>query len=601
MAHALGVCSSRGVEVAAFDQGGLKSNNGVRRCNVGLSKLCGGRRRPLAVTAIVSNNTSGVVKTTTTTEQQEQNVLQRGLELAEVTRWGPMERGFEVDARIEEELKKESGFRNVRRTKLVATIGPACCSFEHLEALASSGVNIARLNMCHGTHEWHRQVIRNCRRLRLEKGYGIAVMIDTEGSEIHMGDLGGLSSAKAEDGEEWCFTVRKFSDSLPAFTLPVNYEGFAEDVKTGDELVVDGGMVRFEVLEKMGPDVTCKCIDPGMLLPCANLTVWRDGHMVREKNATLPTISAKDWVDIDFGISEGVDFIAVSFVKSSEVIKHLKSYVAARSPERAIGVIAKIEDADSLRCLDDIIRVSDGVMVARGDLGAQMPLEQVPSVQQVIVDACRNLNKPVIVASQLLESMIEYPTPTRAEVADVSNAVRQKADALMLSGESAMGLHPQKAIEVLRGVSLRMEHWNREEGHAEAVPLPEISTTETGRTSEQICNSAAQIANKLGADAIFVYTRRGYMASLLSRNRPDCPIFAFTESTDVMRRMDLKWGVTPFQFPFRKDLESNLLQSVALLKAHGMVRPGNLVVAVSDVSSSSQSGILQSVQVHIVS
>lgn len=593
----VGYCSSRGLDVSAFDQlGGKLKGNG--RCKFGrrlaLSSLTGksaGERNGVAVergggrgAVVPVRGSSSVVKT------EEVTRLERAV----------AERGFEADTRVEGELK-EGGFRSVRRTKLVATIGPSCCTYEQLAALASSGVNVARLNMCHGTHEWHRQVIRNCRRLSREKGYGIAVMIDTEGSEIHMGDLGGASSAKAEDGEEWYFTVRKFSGPLPAYTLPVNYEGFAEDVKAGDELVVDGGMVRFEVLEKVGPDVKCKCTDPGILLPCANLTVWRDGHMAREKSATLPTISSKDWVDIDFGISEGVDFIAVSFVKTSEVIKHLKSYVAARSPDRSIGVVAKIEDADSLRCLDDIIRVSDGVMVARGDLGAQMPLEQVPSVQEAIVDACRKLNKPVIVASQLLESMIEYPTPTRAEVADVSNAVRQKADALMLSGESAMGLHPQKAIEVLRGVSLRMEHWSREEGHSETTPLPEISTSETGRTSEQICNSAAQIANKLGADAIFVYTRRGYMASLLSRNRPDCPIFAFTESPNVMRRMDLQWGIVPFQFAFRKDLESNLLQSLSLLKAHGMVKPGNLVVAVSDVSSSSQSaGTLQSIQVHVV-
>ncbi|KAG0557636.1 hypothetical protein KC19_11G145300 [Ceratodon purpureus] len=573
-----------GLDVSGFDHKGVRGNG---RCTVKF-----GRKRAGAGARLVpAVRCSSVVRT------EEKSV---GADVTRLER-AVVERGFEVDTRVEGELK-EGGFRSVRRTKLVATIGPSCCTYEQLEALASSGVNVARLNMCHGTHEWHREVIKNCRRLNAEKGYGIAVMIDTEGSEIHMGDLGGASSAKAEDGEEWCFTVRKFSGPLPAYTLPVNYEGFAEDVKAGDELVVDGGMVRFEVLEKVGPDVKCKCTDPGILLPCANLTVWRDGHMAREKSATLPTISSKDWVDIDFGILEGVDFIAVSFVKSSEVIKHLKSYVAARSPDRSIGVIAKIEDADSLRCLDDIIRVSDGVMVARGDLGAQMPLEQVPSVQEAIVDACRKLNKPVIVASQLLESMIEYPTPTRAEVADVSNAVRQKADALMLSGESAMGLHPQKAIEVLRGVSLRMEHWSREEGHSETTSLPEISKSETGRTSEQICNSAAQIANKLGADAIFVYTRRGYMASLLSRNRPDCPIFAFTESSHEMRRMDLQWGVVPFQFAFRKDLESNLLQSVSLLKANGMVKPGNLVVAVSDVSSSSQSaGILQSIQVHVVS
>jgi pyruvate kinase len=383
---------------------------------------------------------------------------------------------------------------------------------------------------------------------------------------------------------------------MEELTHMCNVIGWA-DLKVGDELLVDGGMVQFEVVEKIGPDVKCLCTDSGLLLPRATLTFWRGGSIVREKNVMLPTISSKDWVDIDFGISEGVDFIAVSFVKSPEVIKHLKSYVKARAPDRSIGVFAKIEAFESLNCLEDIIRVSDGAMVARGDLGAQIPLEQVPSVQQAIINVCRSLNKPVIVASQLLESMIQYPTPTRAEVADISEAVRQKADALMLSGESAMGLYPQKALDVLRGVSLRMEHWCREEHHGDRYQLPELSSAPTEKISEQICNSAAQMADKLGADAIFVYTRRGYMASLLSRNRPDCPIFAFTESQNVRQRMNLQWGLIPFRLDFGEDMESNLHRTFALLKARGMMKSGDLVVAVSDISSASQTAMLQSIQV----
>uniref|UniRef100_A0A7I4BRX7 Pyruvate kinase n=1 Tax=Physcomitrium patens TaxID=3218 RepID=A0A7I4BRX7_PHYPA len=411
----------RGIDAFALADRGGKGNSsfGERRCNLGNSKL----RRHASALSHTRERTAALVVECGGLAPTVRNAIETGKEKhtglgEEVSRLERTmaERGFEVDTRVENELKTVGGFRNARRTKLVATIGPACCSYEQLDELASSGINIARLNMCHGTHEWHRQVIENCRRLNAAKGYGIAVMIDTEGSEIHMGDLGGASSARAEDGEEWCFTVRKFNGPLPAYTLQVNYEGFAEDVQVGDELVVDGGMVRFEVLEKVGPDVQCKCTDPGILLPCANLNLWRDGFLVRKKNVTLPTISSKDWVDIDFSISEGVDFIAVSFVKSPEDIKHLKSYVSARSPDRSIGVIAKVEDGDSLRNLDGIIRVSDGVMVARGNLGAHIPLEQVPSVQEAIVDACRKLNKPVIVASQLLESMVEYPTPTRAEV-----------------------------------------------------------------------------------------------------------------------------------------------------------------------------------------
>ncbi|ONM51730.1 Pyruvate kinase [Zea mays] len=243
------------------------------------------------------------------------------------------DRPIDVDAATEAELR-ENGFRSTRRTKLVCTVGPATSRPDQLEALAVGGMNVARLNMCHGDREWHRAAIRAVRSLNEEKGFAVAVMMDTEGSEIHMGDLGGASSVKAEDGEVWTFSVRSFELPLPERTINVNYDGFAEDVRVGDELLVDGGMARFEVIEKIGPDVKCRCTDPGLLLPRANLTFWRDGSIVRERNAMLPTISSKDWLDIDFGIAEGVDFIAVSFVKSAEVIRHLKSYIAARSRGR---------------------------------------------------------------------------------------------------------------------------------------------------------------------------------------------------------------------------------------------------------------------------
>uniref|UniRef100_A0A7N0UBW8 Pyruvate kinase n=1 Tax=Kalanchoe fedtschenkoi TaxID=63787 RepID=A0A7N0UBW8_KALFE len=495
--------------------------------------------------------------------------------------------GIEVDAVTEAELK-ENGFRSTRRTKLICTIGPATCGFEQLEALAVGGMNVARINMCHGTREWHKMVIERVRRLNEEKGFAVAIMMDTEGSEIHMGDLGGAQSAKAEDGEIWTFTVRALEAPLPKRTITVNYDGFAEDVKVGDELLVDGGMVRFEVIEKLGPDVRCLCTDPGLLLPRANLTFWRNGSLVRERNAMLPTISSKDWLDIDFGIAEGVDFIAVSFVKSAEVIYHLKSYIAARSRGGDISVVAKIESIDSLKNLEEIIKASDGIMVARGDLGAQIPLEQVPAAQQRIVKLCRNLNKPVIVASQLLESMIEYPTPTRAEVADVSEAVRQRSDALMLSGESAMGQYPDKALAVLRSVSVRIERWWREEKQHEDMVLPGIASSFSDSISEEICNSAAKMANNLEADALFVFTKTGHMASLLSRCRPDCPIFAFTTTTSVRRRLNLQWGLIPFRLSFNDDMESNLNKTFSLLKARGMIKSGGLIIAVSDMLQSIQ-------------
>ncbi|XP_074577364.1 pyruvate kinase isozyme A, chloroplastic-like [Curcuma longa] len=221
-------------------------------------------------------------------------------------------------------------------------------------------------------------------------------------------------------------------------------------------------------------------------------------------------------------------------------------------------------------------------MIARGDMGSQIPLEEVPSAQRKIVKLCRQLNKPVIVASQLLESMIEYPTPTRAEVADVTEAVKQRADALMLSGESAMGQYPEKALTVLRNVSLRIEKWWREEKIHEEIDLPDISSSFCDKVSEEICNSAATMANNLGVDALFVFTRTGEMASLLSRCRPDCPVFAFTPSASVRRRLNLQWGLIPFRLSFSYDMENNLNRTFSLLKARGMIQPGDLIIALSD-------------------
>ncbi|XP_077233983.1 pyruvate kinase isozyme A, chloroplastic-like [Tasmannia lanceolata] len=504
---------------------------------------------------------------------------------------------LEFDVVSEAEVK-EKGFLGLRKTKLVCTIGPVCSSLEELEGLALRGMNVARLNMCHNTREWHRDVIRNVKRLNEEKGFCISLMIDTEGSQMNMVDLGGATSVKAEDGSMWLFTTQKFEDPRP-FTVQANYEGLVEGIAVGDELVIDGGMASFEVVEKVGNDLHCKCTDPGLLLPRAKLTFWRDGKLV-EKNFGLPTLSTKDWDDIDFGISEGVDFIAVSFVKDANDIRHLKNHLASRSSE-FIKVLAKIESLESLENLEDIVGASDGIMVARGDLGVQIPLEQIPTVQERITHICRQLNKPVIVASHLLESMVEYPIPTRAEVADVSEAVRQYADALMLSGESAIGSYAEKALSVLRTASERMELWSREENRQSLLMQCQLAASLPDRIAEQICNCAVEMANNLGVDAIFVYTMHGHMASLLSRNRPNPPIFAFTSKSSTRKGLNLQWGVIPLGLELSDDMENNIGKSFDLIKMRGILKAGDVVLVVSDVAPTDATpAVFQSIQVRTI-
>ena len=473
-------------------------------------------------------------------------------------------------------------------------------------------------------------------------------MVDTEGSEVHIEDI--LKPRQVKTGDKWTFTVRdlgranqtqkpppeKEGDALSSFdgdgedegnrnTVAVSYDGFTEDVKAGDEILVDGGMVRFGVDAVQGPDVIMSCTEPGLLLPRANMTFRREGRPVRARNSMLPTISAKDWVDIDFAIENKVDLIAISFVKTAETVHHLKSYLKSKCvalgheetgseggevPSVAPGVVSKIESVDSLPNLDDIVKASDAVMVARGDLGSQIPLEDVPVVQQEITRVCRRLNKPCIVASHLLRSMLEHPTPTRAEVADIADVVNQRADALMLSGESAAGLHPMKSLDVLRTVATRtegfMQSYQEQSSTSDILErLYENSGDETTKISEHeyvsegICASAAHLSNHLNASAVFVFTKRGYMASLLSRCRPSCPIFAFTDTDMVRRRMNLLWGIMPFRIDLFKDNpEATVERTFKLLRTRGLIKAGELVIVVSDVGPTTD--VIRSIQVRYV-
>jgi pyruvate kinase len=496
----------------------------------------------------------------------------------------------------------------VRKTKLVCTIGPASCSYEALARLAEGGMSVARLNMCHGDAAWHGATIAAIRQVNRDLGTSVAVMVDTEGSEVHTGELD--TPIELEEGAAVCLTVRQppvvpssLMDGAPV--IPVSrYETLVDELLPGDSVVVDGGMVELVVESRAGPDVRCTALERGLILSRAGLTFRRHGELIRGRSDLLPVITSKDWSDIDFALSAGVDFIAVSFVRSADVLQSLRSYAAARCA--ALGgvappeLIAKVEALDCLRNLDAVIAASDGVMVARGDLGAQISVEDVPAVQKAIVLRARQLGKPCIVAHDLLRSMISLPIPTRAEVADVADAVRQRADALMLSGESAVGIYGPKALGVLRGVARRMEARVAEDKGALGAPaLPQIGANSDGRVSEELCASAALMANSLRCAAVFVYTRRGYMASFLSRCRPDPPIYAFTDDAAVRRRLALRWGVVPLLMRFEAEPEANVRRSFEALRARGLLSSGDLVVVVSDLRPE-QDNIIRSVQVRRV-
>jgi pyruvate kinase len=466
----------------------------------------------------------------------------------------------------------------VRKTKLICTIGPSCSDTETLLALIKAGMNVARLNMSHGDHEWHKGVIQTIRQINKEMGYSVAIMVDTEGgSEVH---LKGLSDIVNVEGDtEMVLSIRE-GPNAQRNHLQVSFEGFSRDCKPGDTLLIDGGMATLRVESVRGPDVICTVVDSGIILPRASVTIRRDGALIKSTDAFLPVLGAKDWNDIDMAIESKVDFIAVSFVRDKDVLENLRSYISAKT-SRSISIVAKIEAYESLENLHGIIGASDVVMIARGDLGAQISIPQVPREQKRIVDACRSAGKAVIVASQLLESMHTLPTPTRAEVADISEAVRQGADAVMLSGETAIGLYPVRTLEVLRDVTTHAEM--RLEGSMSGEKRRK-GVERTTSITKAICGAAANLADSLGARAIFSFTETGTTAFSLSRMRPSASIFAFTDTTDIRLQCSMWWGVVPFRLDFSTDFETNIRRTITYCKSQGMVIPGDTIIVVSHMN-----------------
>ncbi|XP_057976686.1 pyruvate kinase isozyme G, chloroplastic isoform X2 [Malania oleifera] len=449
-----------------------------------------------------------------------------------------------------------------RKTKIVCTIGPSTSSREMIWKLANVGMNVARLNMSHGDHASHQKTIDLVREYNAQfEDNVVAIMLDTKGPEVRSGDV--PQPILLKEGQEFNFTIKRGVSSED--TVSVNYDDFVNDVEVGDILLVDGGMMSLAVKAKTNDTVKCNVIDGGELKSRRHLNV-------RGKSATLPSITDKDWEDIKFGVENKVDFYAVSFVKDAEVVDELKDYL--KSCNADIHVIVKIESADSIQNLHSIISASDGAMVARGDLGAELPIEEVPLLQEEIIRKCHKMQKPVIVATNMLESMIDHPTPTRAEVSDIAIAVREGADAVMLSGETAHGKYPLKAVRVMHTVALRTE------SSLPVSTIPPIqSTVYKNHMGAMFAFHAATMANTL-ITPIIVFTRTGSMAVLLSHYQPSSTIFAFTNEERVKQRLALYHCVMPIYMQFTDDAEETFSRALNILLTKGLLRAGEHVTLV---------------------
>ncbi len=451
----------------------------------------------------------------------------------------------------------------MQKTRIICTIGPATESYEMLQKMYEAGMNIVRLNMSHGDHDSHAKVIQHIKTLNKQVKFPIPILLDTQGPSIRTGNLSNELDLK--QGAIVSVTTRGPMD-VEESSIHIDYADLLEAVNVGDKITVDNGLINFEVLEKEERRMRCRVLDGGLLKSKRHVNL--PGVRVN-----LPAITPKDTKDILFGLERDVDFIALSFVREADDIRQLKALMGDKAGR--VKIIAKIEDQEGVRNLEEIIKESDGIMVARGDLGVEINLEDLPNVQRTIVRMCAEYGKRVIVATHLLESMIHNPHPTRAEVTDVANAIYEEVDAVMLSGETTTGKYPVKCVEYLRRIALK----------SETIPgLQFAKHLRNVGNKQQLAAAAVQLAEGVKARGIVVITRRGLMADLVTNCRPfTTNIYAFTNMSQSRRTMMLNRGVFPFRIDFSSDPEKTLQTAFRILKDREQFQVGDKVVIISDV------------------
>lgn len=450
-------------------------------------------------------------------------------------------------------MRKVSSY--FRQTKIIATLGPATESKEMLSKLIVAGVDILRLNMAHATHKWVDDAMWFIREASSEVGRHVGVMMDVKGPEIRTGKVANTIDVKVGDHFEFYVESATPTGDVPA--VSVNYPGLPGDLSVGDTVLVDSGMIRMRVLSKDDTHVRCVVLIPGSIGSTRHLNL--PGVMVN-----LPSLTAKDEADLRAGTHAGIDFVALSFVRQAEDVRILRRFLDGLGSKAKI--IAKIEDQAGVRNMVEIIREADAIMVARGDLGIELDIHRLPLVQTELIAACQAQGKPVIVATHLLESMISAPIPTRAEISDVSHAIREQADAVMLSGETTVGIYPLESVQVLKNVIETIEPTIN-------ADLNRVIKLEEPKA--KMLRSSAVLAQELGDSGIIVFTRSGFLAYTLGALRArGVPIFAFTDVEATFRQLLLPWGVEPFLMPFSEDPEETITNALHVLKEKHWCEPG---------------------------
>lgn len=466
---------------------------------------------------------------------------------------------------LHESMDKAAGKEHSsHRTKIVATVGPACDSYEQLLALVKAGVNVFRLNFSHGSHEDKAKIIDHIRKINSTEPVNISILGDLQGPKLRVGEIEN-NALEVFPGDILTFTNEKVVGNLER--IYVSYPNLHQDVKIGNKIMIDDGKMEVKVVSvEKNNDVKVQVTMGGIISS-------KKGINLPDTKISLPALTEKDLIDLEFIIEQKLDWVALSFVRNVKDLVILRSKLTDKKSKTKI--IAKIEKPEALVNIRDIIIESDGIMVARGDLGVELPVEEIPLIQKQIIRKCIHRAKPVIVATQMMESMIDRIKPNRSEITDVANAVLEGADAVMLSGETATGKHPVLVVETMRKIIMQVEKtdykYNRED---ELVPQPHSPSF----LSDAICYNACKLARDTRADALVGMTQSGYTAFMLSSYRPASPLYIFSKEKSLINQLSLSWGVRAFYYSEEESLDDILSDQIQILKERGFIKPGDLVV-----------------------
>ena len=456
----------------------------------------------------------------------------------------------------------------MKKTKIVCTMGPNTDNREIMKELALNGMDVARFNFSHGDHAEHKHRLEILESVREELGIPIASLLDTKGPEIRTGKLKDGKKVTLKEGDLYTLTTEEIvGDETRGY---INYAGLAEDVKLGDRILIDDGLIELHVREVNGTDIVCRIENGGELGE-------KKGVNVPGVRVKLPALTDKDKEDIRFGVDAGFDFVAASFVRNADAIREIREILDEKGS--AMQIIAKIENEEGIENIDSIIEASDGIMVARGDMGVEIPAEKVPHIQKMIIRKCNLACKVVITATQMLDSMIRNPRPTRAEVSDVANAVYEGTDAVMLSGETAMGSYPIEAVRMMSQIAEESEKYLDYMFYQRR----KVSAENLRNISNTVCYSSVATASDLEASVIVAPSVSGFTTRMLSKWRPKALIAGLSPSMTAVRQMQLYWGVKPFHAKRAESTDALLFASVELLKEKGIVKEGEIVVATAGV------------------